>query len=111
MKKLLIIATAACLFIVSCKKADVTPIAASVSAMGINPNRPTTTNHCYLLSNIETTAGIVEYRVTYTDCNNTVQNETLAFGQRLMLCLQNGTVQTNFAYTLADRGDCTTARP
>ena len=109
MKKILIIATAACLFIVSCKKADVTPIAASVNSTAVNQNKPTTTNHCYLLSNIETTAGT--YSVTYTDCNNTVQNEPLAFGQRLMLCLQNGTVQTNFAYTLADRGDCITARP
>lgn len=107
MKKLLIIAVASCLFIVSCKKADVTPITQSVSTI----SKMATPNHCYLLSNVETTAGIVEYRVTYTDCNNAVQNVPLPFGQRLMLCLQNGTVQTNFAYTLADRGDCLTARP
>lgn len=111
MKKLLIIAVVSCLFIVSCKKADVTPIAESVNSTSVNQNKTTTANHCYLLSNIETTVGIVEYRVTYTDCNNVVQNEALPFGQRLMLCLQNGTVQTNFAYTLADRGDCLTARP
>ena len=107
MKKVLIIAVVSCLFIVSCKKADVAPMPQNVNTV----SKVTPFNHCYLLSNIETTVGIVEYRVTYTDCNNIVQNEPLPFGQRLMLCLQNGTVQTNFAYTLADRGDCLTARP
>jgi hypothetical protein len=106
MKKLLIIAVASCLFIASCKKADVAPIPQPVNTI----SKSATSGHCYLLSNIETTIGFAEYRVTYTDCNNTVQNEPLPFGQRLMLCLQNGTVQTNFAYTLADRGDCLTAR-
>ncbi len=106
MKKLLIIAVASCLFIVSCKKADVTETPQPVNIISTTD----TPNHCYLLSNIETTVGQVEYIVTYTDCNNVVQNVALPFGQRLMLCLQNGTVQTNFTYTLADRGDCLTAR-
>ena len=109
MKKLLIIATSACLFIISCKKADVTPIAASVNSKAAIQNKPAPPDHCYLLRNTETIAG--DYWVTYTDCTNTIQKEPLAAGDRLMLCLRSGTVQTNFAYTLADRGDCISTRP
>ena len=107
MKKLLIVAVASSLILISCKKD-----AAVLTNQSVNKaSLVVSLNHCYLLSNIETTAGYSEYSVRYTDCNNVVQNEPLPFGQRLMLCLQNGTVQTNFAYTLADRGDCLTARP
>lgn len=107
MKKLLIITVVTCFSFISCEKVDIIPIQQPVETLSKISN----VKNCYLLSNIETAPGRTEYRVIYVDCNNVIQNVALSYGQRLMICLNEVRVETNFAYTLAFRGDCITARP
>ena len=64
------------------------------------------TNHCYTLTNTETSVGFVEYRVVYTDCSGVIHNVPLPMGQSITFCSTNGVIQANFAYTLADLGVC-----
>jgi len=101
MKKLLIIAAAAFLFI-GCAKVDVSP----------DPNQAATTANTsearqllppdgfYTITNTETDWGIVEYRVQFTDCDGKYQDIPLLMQESITVCLQYGEAKTNFANTI-----------
>ena len=102
MKKLLIIAAAAFLYI-GCANVDVSP--------GTNQAAVTTANTSeasqilpptgyYTITNTETDWGIVEYSIQYTDCNGKYQDIPLLMQEGITLCLENGKAETNFAHTI-----------
>lgn len=101
MKKLMIIAAAAFLFI-GCAKVDVSPDAnkASVSeATASEARQLLPPDGYYTITNTETDWGIVEYRVQYTDCDGNFQNVPLLMQESITVCLQYGVATTNFAHT------------
>ncbi len=109
MKKLLIIAAASFFTFTSCSKVEPTPVPqqTSVSQTKPNPLPPAPITHQqYVITNIESNWGVVEYRLTYTDQNNLVQSIVLNMGQSITLCLSNSAITTNFAYTIVFIGNC-----
>ena len=110
MKKLLVIAAASCFTIISCSKVEPTPVTQqnSVSQAKIFPVPPAPiTPQKYVITNIETDRGVVEYRIKYTDASGAGFNVPLPMGQSITLCLSNtADVSTNFAYTIKAIGDC-----
>jgi hypothetical protein len=103
MKKYLIITLTFGLFLFSCNKSDVTPIAQATTTKAA-PALPQ--NHCYTITNTETVVGFMEYRLIYTDCSGVSQNVPLPFGQTITICSTDGVIQTNFAYSKKDMGVC-----
>ncbi len=116
MKKYLIIAITCCFFIVGCSKVELTPLPQTnpVSADNQDPksnaNRQADpgiritpvddVNYCYVITNIETDWGVKEYLLTYTDCNGEFRKIFLPPGESITLCISDGVVNTNFAYTI-----------
>ncbi len=102
MKKLLIIAAAAFLFI-GCAKVDVSPGAnqAAVSTANTSEARQLLPpDGVYTITNTETEWGIVEYRVQFTDCDGKYQDIPLLMQESITVCLQYGEATTNFANTI-----------
>ena len=99
MKKYLFIAVISSVSFFSCAKVDTTPDGSNVNR--ITPPPPAPVNHCYILTNTEAVDGIVQYRYSFTDCNNNlVLNTPLEKGQSVQLCIADGMVTTNFAHKL-----------
>ena len=120
MKKYLFIAATSILF-VACTKVDTNPVtqpnsnasqAATVTpAASVAPVTPPvaarvtsiiTPDNCYTIRNTEKAAGVVEYRIAYTDCDGVDQDIALPFGQSLSICSKTGVVKTNFANSMID---------
>ena len=57
-------------------------------------------NRCFTLTNIESSMGFAEYRVSYTDCSGVYHNVPIPMGKSIQDCMQSRTIQTNFASTL-----------
>jgi hypothetical protein len=118
MKKLLIIAAASCFTFISCSKVEPTPESqrdatpaserTAVSQSKLNPNPPAPLDaQVFVITNIETNWGVVEYRLEYTDVNAVVHNVPLQMGQSITLCLNGVTsISTNFAHTITAIGNC-----
>jgi hypothetical protein len=110
MKKYLFIAVTSFLFMVSCSKADLSPDQDIKKVTKINPGVPVhptlPQSHCFTITNTETNWGVVEYKVSYTDCNGVNHTVPLLMGQSITVCLADGTVTANFSYTLVDIGVC-----
>lgn len=102
MKKLLIIAASAFIFI-GCAKVDVSPDPnqAAVTTDNTSAGRiilPPT--GLYTITNNETDWGVVEYRVQFTDCDGNYKDIPLLMQESITVCLQNGLANTNFAFTI-----------
>jgi len=54
----------------------------------------------YMIINNETDFGVVEYRVKYTDCGGVNQDVPLLMGEKIVVCVQDGMINTNFAHTI-----------
>lgn len=87
MKKLIVIA-AAFFFFAGCSKED-TPPDPLLNQVAY-----------YMIINNETDFGVVEYRVKYTDCSGVKQNVPLLMGDKIVVCVLDGMIKTNFAHTI-----------
>jgi len=85
MKKLMVIAA---FFFAGCSKED-TP-----------PDPLLNQVDYYMIINNETDFGVVEYRVKYTDCSGVKQNVPLLMGDKIVVCVLDGMIKTNFAHTI-----------
>ena len=127
MKKYLIVAAAICLSMVSCNKAGVSPEFQTVSTektaimdsasfnkeIVTEPNTsPVLTdkmniepvNKCYTITNTEKSAGLVEYKFSYTDWEGVIHVISLASGQSISFSSTDGRVNANFQYFLIEGG-------
>ncbi len=107
MKKLIIITVASFFTFTSCSKIEPTPDSQLTNVSQVKqPSQIGQSQivqseggtHCFTITNLETDAGVEEYRVRYTDCYGIVKNVPLPAGQYLSDCLRYGTVTANFAY-------------
>jgi hypothetical protein len=101
MKKYLFISLLISLTLFACTKETVSPLpnVSTISKpVGTPPNFA---GDCYIITNLETNWGVVEYRVRYTDCNGFVQNVALAMGKSIQVCLNNpASVSANFYHSV-----------
>ncbi len=101
MKKYFFISLLTSLTLFACTKESVSPLpnVSTISKpVGTPPNFA---GDCYIITNLETNWGVVEYRVRYTDCNGIVQDVALAMGKSIQVCLLDpASVSANFYFAL-----------
>lgn len=101
MKKYLFISLITSLTLFACTKESVSPLPKVSTISKPVDTKLNFTGDCYIITNLETNWGVVEYRVSYTDCNGIVQNVALGMGKSIRVCLNDpATVRTNFAYSV-----------
>lgn len=98
MKKLMIIGLIAGLFLTGFATVATTPGSNKASVPAAVQNLPLA--GYYMITNMETDWGIVEYRIQFTDCDGKFRDIPLSMKESIIVCLPNGEFTSNFVYSI-----------